>query len=61
MSRSSLTVAMGKDAFYRQLEMPLEEAYAMTSEVMARNMTAHDAAEGIDAFLQKRQPVWQGR
>lgn len=60
-SRSSLTVAMGKDAFYRQLEMPLEEAYAMTSEVMARNMTAHDAAEGIDAFLQKRQPVWQGR
>ena len=60
-SRSSLTVAMGKDAFYRQLEMPIEEAYAMTSEVMARNMTAHDAAEGIDAFLQKRQPVWQGR
>lgn len=60
-ARSSLTVAMGKDAFYRQLEMPLDRAYAMTSEVMARNMTAEDAAEGIDAFLEKRQPVWHGR
>jgi len=59
--RSPLTLAIGKEAFYRQLEMPLEEAYAYASEVMVRNMMARDAEEGIDAFLEKRPPVWCGR
>ena len=52
---------MGKDAFYRQLDMELEDAYTYSSEVMAKNMMERDAKEGIDAFLQKRQPTWKGR
>ena len=58
--KSPLTVAIGKEAFYRQAEMDLSEAYAYASAVMTRNMLARDAAEGIDAFLQKRVPVWTG-
>jgi enoyl-CoA hydratase/carnithine racemase len=59
--KSPLTLAIGKEAFYRQAEMGLEDAYAYASEVMTRNMLARDAEEGIDAFLQKRPPVWSGR
>ena len=58
-NRSKLTVRLGKRAFYRQLEMGLEEAYEYTGAVMVKNMLADDAAEGIDAFLEKREPVWQ--
>jgi enoyl-CoA hydratase/carnithine racemase len=60
-SRSTLTMSMGKGAFYRQLDMELEDAYTYTSDVMARNMMERDAQEGIDAFLQKRHPKWTGR
>jgi enoyl-CoA hydratase/carnithine racemase len=59
-AKSPLTVAIGKEAFYRQAEMPLAAAYDYTSEVMTRNMLARDASEGIDAFLGKRQPHWTG-
>ena len=59
-AKSPLTLAIGKEAFYRQAEMTLDDAYAYTAEVMTRNMLARDAAEGIDAFLQKRKPVWTG-
>ena len=58
-SKSPLTIKIGKEAFYRQLEMPIEEAYAYTSEVMVKNMMARDAQEGIDAFLEKRPPEWK--
>jgi enoyl-CoA hydratase/carnithine racemase len=58
--KSPLTVAIGKEAFYRQAEMDLSAAYDYASEVMTRNMLARDAAEGIDAFLAKRPPVWTG-
>ena len=58
--KSPLTVAIGKEAFYRQAEMDLGDAYAYAAEVMTRNMLARDAAEGIDAFLGKRAPVWTG-
>jgi len=59
--RSTLTISTGKGAFYKQMEMDLVEAYDFTSDIMARNMQAHDAQEGIDAFLQKRPPEWQDR
>jgi enoyl-CoA hydratase/carnithine racemase len=59
-AKSPLTLAIGKGAFYRQAEMGLDDAYAYVSEVMIRNMLARDAAEGIDAFLAKRPPVWTG-
>jgi enoyl-CoA hydratase/carnithine racemase len=59
-SKSPLTLKIGKEAFYRQAEMGLGDAYAYASEVMTRNMLARDAEEGIDAFLQKRSPVWSG-
>ena len=57
-SKSRSAVALGKPAFYRQAELPLADAYTHTAEVMVRNMEAHDANEGIDAFIQKRHPVW---
>ena len=59
-SKSALTLKVGKEAFYRQLEMPLEDAYTYASEVMVTNMLARDAEEGIDAFLEKRDPEWRG-
>jgi enoyl-CoA hydratase/carnithine racemase len=60
-AKSPLTVKIGKEAFYRQLEMPLAEAYRYTSEVMVENMLARDAEEGITAFIEKRDPKWEGR
>jgi len=59
-SKSPLTLAIGKKAFYAQAELPLAEAYAYTREVMAQNLKAQDAHEGIGAFLDKRVPVWTG-
>jgi len=59
-AKSSYTLAVGKEAFYRQAEMETEEAYAYASAVMVKNMLAQDAAEGIQAFIDKRTPVWRG-
>lgn len=59
--KSAAAVSMGKRMFYRQLEMGLDAAYQLASETMACNMMCDDAAEGIDAFMQKRPPVWKGR
>lgn len=59
-SKSTATVAIGKEAFYRQLEAPLTEAYAQAAEVMVTNMMFADAKEGIGAFIDKRAPVWKG-
>jgi enoyl-CoA hydratase/carnithine racemase len=60
-SKSPLTVKTGKQAFYRQREMGLEEAYRHASEVMVGNMLARDAEEGIGAFMEKREPRWEDR
>ena len=60
-NKSPLTLKIGKEAFYKQLEMPLSEAYEYTSKVMIQNMQARDAEEGISAFIEKRLPVWIGK
>ncbi len=60
-AKSALTLKIGKEAFYRQIEMPLAEAYKYASDVMVENMLARDAEEGIAAFIEKRPPNWQDR
>ena len=60
-SKSNLTIKIGKQAFYKQLEMPLRKAYAYTSKMMTLNMMAIDAHEGISAFLEKRKPKWKNK
>jgi enoyl-CoA hydratase/carnithine racemase len=60
-AKSPLTVKTGKQAFYEQREMRLDDAYRYASEVMTENMLARDAEEGIGAFIEKREPTWEGR
>ena len=60
-SKSNLTIKIGKEAFYKQLEMPLYKAYKYTSEVMTKNAMELDAEEGILAFLEKRKPNWKNK
>ena len=59
--KSAYTVKVGKTAFYRQAEMSLAGAYRYAAEVMTENMMARDAEEGINAFIEKREPKWQDR
>jgi len=59
-AKSAHAIALGKEMFYRQLPLDLSEAYAYASERMACNMDSHDAREGIDAFIEKREPAWKG-
>jgi len=58
-SKSNLSIKIGKQAFYKQLEMPLRKAYTYTSKMMTLNMMSMDAKEGISAFLEKRKPKWK--
>ena len=60
-AKSPAVIKLGKEAFYRQLEMGIADAYAYAGEVMVQNMMARDAAEGISAFLEKRPPNWHNR
>ena len=60
-AKSSVAVRTGKNMFYKQLDMPLADAYEYASEVMTCNMMAEDVSEGIDAFIEKRHAVWKGR
>ena len=60
-SKSNLTIKIGKQAFYKQLEMPLRKAYSYTSRAMTLNMMSVDAHEGISAFLNKRKPKWKNK
>ena len=60
-SKSNLTIKIGKQTFYKQVEMPLRKAYAYTSKMMTFNMMAMDAREGISAFLEKRKPNWKNK
>ena len=61
VEKSAVAVSTGKRLFYKQLEMPLEQAYELAAETMACNMMADDVGEGIDAFKEKRKPVWTQR
>jgi|TARA_B110000467_G_scaffold105584_1_gene95987 enoyl-CoA hydratase/carnithine racemase len=58
-SKSSMTVSIGKNAFYSQTEMDLSEAYKYTSKIMRDNLLKHDAKEGVNAFIEKRSPTWK--
>jgi enoyl-CoA hydratase/carnithine racemase len=60
-AKSALVVKLGKQAFYRQIEMGIADAYDHASEVMVENMMARDAEEGIQAFVEKRMPTWEDR
>ena len=60
-SKSNKVVKIGKKAFYKQLEMPLEKAYKYTSKVMTENLMILDASEGISAFIEKRKPKWKNK
>src|SRR2546421_1966892 len=60
-AKSALVLKIGKQAFYRQLEMSLADAYRYASEIMVENMLARDAEEGIGAFIEKRPPSWEDR
>jgi enoyl-CoA hydratase/carnithine racemase len=59
-AKSAVTLAIGKKAFYRQAELSLKDAYSYASDVMVANLSELDAQEGIDAFIEKRSPVWTG-
>jgi enoyl-CoA hydratase/carnithine racemase len=61
LAKTRVAVAAGKRAFYQQMEKSLEEAYALATGAMVRNLMTEDAAEGIDAFSQKREPRWKNR
>ena len=58
-SKSMKTLKIGKQAFYKQREMSVQEAYGFTSSVMTENMLNNESEEGIKAFLEKRKPVWE--
>jgi len=60
-AKSAVAVAIGKEAFYRQAELPLVEAYAYAARVMVANIAQRDAREGIEAFIEKRTPAWRGQ
>ena len=59
--KSAYTLKIGKEAFYRQIEMNLADAYAYTAQIMTENMMARDAEVGIGAFIDKRDPNWEDR
>ena len=60
-AKSSAAIALGKEAFYRQAEMGLGDAYAFTGKTMTCNLALEDGVEGVDAFVNKRRAVWKGR
>ena len=60
-SKSNLAIKIGKNAFYKQIEMPIDKAYKYTSKIMTQNMISYDANEGIKSFIEKRRPIWKNK
>ena len=60
-SKSNLVLSFGKSSFYKQLELPIDKAYKYTCEIMVQNMMTEDAKEGINAFIEKRNPIWKNK
>ena len=60
-SKSNLVLAIGKEAFYKQLEQPMKQAYTYASKIMTENMMKKDAIEGINSFIEKKSPVWKNK
>ncbi|MDC1296526.1 enoyl-CoA hydratase [Alphaproteobacteria bacterium] len=60
-SKSNITLKIGKNAFYKQIEMPMNKAYKYTSKVMTENMMTYDAKEGISSFMNKKKPIWKNK
>ena len=61
IAKSPLAIQIGKDFYYQMIDMPFRQRFALNREVMARLCTTEDALEGINAFLEKRQPMWKGK
>ena len=60
-SKSNFVIKIGKNAFYKQIEMPIDKAYKYTSKIMTENMISYDANEGIKSFIEKRRPIWKNK
>jgi enoyl-CoA hydratase/carnithine racemase len=61
IAKSPLAIKIGKEFYYQMIDMPFRQRFALNSEVMTRLCTTEDALEGINAFIEKRQPVWRGK
>jgi enoyl-CoA hydratase/carnithine racemase len=61
ISKSPLVVQIGKNFYYQMIDMPFQQRFVLNSEVMARLSTTEDALEGINAFIEKQQPMWKGK
>jgi len=61
ISKSPVAIRMGKNFYYQMIDMPFRQRFVLNSEVMTRLSNTQDASEGVDAFIQKRKPVWKGK
>jgi enoyl-CoA hydratase/carnithine racemase len=61
IAKSPLAIQIGKDFYYQMIDMPFRQKFALNREVMTRLCTTEDAIEGINAFVEKRQPLWKGK
>jgi enoyl-CoA hydratase/carnithine racemase len=61
ITKSPLAIQIGKDFYYQMIDMPFHQRFVLNREVMTRLCTTEDALEGIDAFIEKRQPTWKGK
>jgi len=61
IDKSPVAIQMGKNFYYQMIDMPFRQRFVLNSEIMARLCTTEDALEGVNAFIEKRQPMWKGK